>query len=86
MLNVEEPGIALGYRLGDRGFESREGLGIFLLITASRPALEPTHSPAEWVPGALFLGVKRVAHEAHHIKKKAQGQLYLYLFEECGPI
>jgi hypothetical protein len=34
-------GIALGYGLDDLGLESRQGLGIFLLITASRPAILP---------------------------------------------
>jgi hypothetical protein len=29
-------GIALGYGLNDRGFETRQGLGIFLFTTASR--------------------------------------------------
>jgi hypothetical protein len=33
-------GIELGYGLDDRGFESRQGLGIFLFITTSRPTLE----------------------------------------------
>jgi hypothetical protein len=36
-------GIALGYGLDDRWFESRQGLGIFLFTTASRPALGPSH-------------------------------------------
>jgi hypothetical protein len=37
-------GIALGYGLDDRvlGFDSRQGLGIFLFITTSRTALGPT--------------------------------------------
>jgi hypothetical protein len=35
-------GIALGYRLDDLRYESRQGLGIFLYTTASRPALGPT--------------------------------------------
>jgi hypothetical protein len=35
-------GIALGYGLDDRGFESWQGLGISLFTTASRPALGPT--------------------------------------------
>jgi len=38
-------GIALGYGMDDRGFDSRRGLGIFLFTTASRPALEPTKPP-----------------------------------------
>jgi hypothetical protein len=51
-------GIALGYGLDDRGFESRQGMGIFLFTTASRPALRPIQPPIQWVPGALSLGGK----------------------------
>jgi len=39
--------IALGYGLDDRGFESRQGLGTFLLTTASRPALELIQPPVQ---------------------------------------
>jgi hypothetical protein len=59
-------GIALGYVLDDRGFESWLGLGIFLYTTASRPALGPTQPPIQWIPGALSLGVKRPGREADH--------------------
>jgi hypothetical protein len=45
---------------------SRKGLGIFLFITTSRPALRPTQPPIQWVPGALSLGVKRPEGEADH--------------------
>jgi hypothetical protein len=48
--------MALGYGLDDWGFESRQRLGIFLITTASRRALEPTQPPFQWVPGALSLG------------------------------
>jgi hypothetical protein len=48
-------GTALGYRLGDRWFESRQGLGIFLFIVYI-PALGPTQPPFQWVLGALSLG------------------------------
>jgi len=37
--------ITLGYGLDSRGFESRQGLEIFLFTTASRPALGPTQPP-----------------------------------------
>jgi hypothetical protein len=59
-------GIALGYALDDRGFESRQGLGIFLFTTAFRTALRPTQPPIQCVPGALSLGVKRAGRKADH--------------------
>jgi hypothetical protein len=46
-------GIALGYGLDDFGFESRQGLGIFLFTTVSRPALGLTQTPIECIPAAL---------------------------------
>jgi hypothetical protein len=55
---------ATGWMIG--GLESRQGLGIFLLTTASRPALGPTQHPIQWVPGALSLGVRRPRREADH--------------------
>jgi hypothetical protein len=54
------------YGLYDRGFESRQELGIFLFTTASRPALGPTQPPIQWVSGALYLGVKLSGREADH--------------------
>jgi hypothetical protein len=54
---------ALGYKLEDRRFESRQGLGIFLFTTATRPALGPTQPPVQWLPGALSVGIKRPGHE-----------------------
>jgi hypothetical protein len=63
---INSGGIALGYGLDDRGFESRQELGIFLLTTVSGPALGPTQSPNQWVPGALSLGVKQTGREADH--------------------
>jgi hypothetical protein len=49
-------GIALSYRLDDRGSRVRfpgGGLGIFLFTTASRTALEPTQPP---IPVVFNLG------------------------------
>jgi hypothetical protein len=57
-------GTALGYGLNDREFESRQGLGIFLLTPSSTTALGPTQPPIQCVPGPLSLGVKRAGHEA----------------------
>jgi hypothetical protein len=47
-------------------FESRQGLGIFLLSTASRLALGPTQPPTQRVPGALSPWVKRPGRDADH--------------------
>jgi hypothetical protein len=57
---------ATGWTIGVLGFDSRRGLGIFLLTTASRTALRSTQPPIQWVPGALALGVKRPGREADH--------------------
>jgi len=48
--------------MDDRGFDSRQGLGIFLFTTLSGPALGPTHPPIQSVARALSLGVKRPGH------------------------
>jgi hypothetical protein len=40
------------------------GKEAFLYSTASRPALEPTQSPIQWVPGALPPGINRQWSEA----------------------
>jgi hypothetical protein len=58
--NNEKPGylsgIALGYGLDHRGFESRQGVGILLFTTASRPALGPDQPPIQWVQGLFPWG------------------------------
>jgi hypothetical protein len=59
-------GTALDKGLDDRVFESRQGLGISLSTTVSRPALEPTQPPIQGVPGALSLGIKWPVHKANH--------------------
>jgi hypothetical protein len=48
------------------GFDSQQGLGIFLFITASGTAMGPTQPPIQWVLGALSLGVKWPGREADH--------------------
>jgi hypothetical protein len=52
----------MGWMIG--GFDSRRGLGIFLLTNASRPALGPTEPPIQWVSGGSFPRVKRQGREA----------------------
>jgi hypothetical protein len=51
--------LTLVKQLTRSGFDRRQGQRIFPLTSWSRPASEPTQSPIQWVPGALFLWVKR---------------------------
>jgi hypothetical protein len=48
------------------GFESQQGLRIFLFTTAFRPVLGPTLPLIQWVAGALSLEEKRPWREADH--------------------
>jgi hypothetical protein len=53
-------------RVGQLGFDSQEGQEIFLLATASRPALRATQPPIQWVLRVLSLGIKWTGYEADH--------------------
>jgi hypothetical protein len=59
-------GITVGYGLDNLGFESRQGLGIFPFITASRQPLGHTQLPMQWGPGSLSFGAKRPGRESDH--------------------
>jgi hypothetical protein len=57
-------GIATVLRAGRSAFDARQGFGIFLFATAvSRPALEYTQPPIQWILGSLSLRVKRPGRE-----------------------
>jgi hypothetical protein len=49
-------------RTGRSGFDSRQGLGIFLFAPCSD---KPTQPLIQWVPGALSAGEKRPGTEAY---------------------
>jgi hypothetical protein len=54
--------IVSGYGVDDRAIEVRspgKGERIFPLASVSRPALGPTQTPVQWVPGVLSPRVKR---------------------------
>jgi len=49
----------MGWTIGDLGFDSQWGQGIFLFTSVSRMALGPTQTPIQWIPRVLSLGLKR---------------------------
>jgi hypothetical protein len=55
-----------GWLAGRPGFDSRQVQEIFLYSTAFRPALRPTQLSIQWVPAALFPGVKWPECEADY--------------------
>jgi hypothetical protein len=57
---------AMGWTIGVLGFDFRWGLGIFLFTTAPRTALGPIQPPIQWVPGSLYLRLKRPGRETDH--------------------
>jgi hypothetical protein len=58
--------LAMGWTIRVLGFDTQQGLGIFLFTIMSGSALGPTQPPIQWVLGALSLGVKRPGREADH--------------------
>jgi hypothetical protein len=59
-------GIATSYELDDRGVGIRVPEGSEIFSTSSRPALESTQPPIQWLPGALSPAVKRPGREDDH--------------------
>jgi hypothetical protein len=58
--------LAMGWTIGVRVFNFRRGLGIFLFTIAFRLVPGPTEPRIKWVPGVLYLGVKRPVREADY--------------------
>jgi hypothetical protein len=56
----------MSWTIGVLGFNSWQGMGIFLFTTTSRMALGPIQPPIKWVSGALSLGKKQLGSEADH--------------------
>jgi len=42
------------------------GRGMRLLFSVSRPAIDPVRLPMQWVPKALYPGVKQLVCENNH--------------------
>jgi hypothetical protein len=77
--------IATRLRTGRSGFDTRQGLGIFL-ATACRPALGPTQPPIQWVPGVLFPGIKWPGREADHSPSSSAEVKNVWSYTTTPPI
>jgi hypothetical protein len=49
------------------GFDSRRGIGVFILATASRLALASIYPLIKRITGDIFLAIKRPGREAYHL-------------------
>jgi hypothetical protein len=47
-------------------FSSLKEQNVFLLSTVSRLGLKFTHPPFQWIPQAIYLGLKESENEAEH--------------------
>jgi hypothetical protein len=78
-------GIATGYRLEDRGVGVRVPVGSRIISTFSRPALDPTEPPIQWVPGALSTELKRLGREADHSPATSAEVKKIWIYTSIPP-
>jgi hypothetical protein len=57
----------------------------FLFSTSSRPALGSTQPPIQWVPWALFPGVKRPGYEADHSPPTSAEVKKIWIYTSIPP-
>jgi len=75
----------MGWTIGVLGFDSRQGLGIFVFTTASRTALVTTQPPIQWVTEALSLGIKRPGSEADQSPPSSVGVKIAWSYTSTPP-
>jgi hypothetical protein len=70
-------------RTGRPGFDPRQRQRIFLLASASRPALRPTQPPVQWVPGVKRgRGVTLTTHP-HLVPRLRMSRSYICSHPKC---
>jgi hypothetical protein len=57
----------------------------FLFSTSFKPALRPTQSPIQWVPGDLSPGVKRQGREADHSSPASSKVKKMWIYTSTPP-
>jgi hypothetical protein len=66
-------------------FPNRSMVKNFLFLMSSRPALGPTQTPNQWVPGAPTLGVKRQGREADHSSPASAMVKKIWIYASAPP-
>jgi hypothetical protein len=79
-------GIVTRLQAGQSGFNSWQGLGIFLFATMSRLAQGPTHSPVQWVLGFLSVRIKWLECEGDHSPPSSTEVMNLWSYTSTPPI
>jgi hypothetical protein len=71
---------------GRPGFDSLQGLGLFLPVIVSGPALEPIQPPIQWVSEVLSPGIKRPGREAVHSPQSSTEVKNVYIYTSTSAI
>jgi hypothetical protein len=81
-----ETGKAINYGLHYRGIGVRiPVVKNVLLSTSSRPALGHTQPPIQWVPWALFPGVKRLGNKSDHSPATSAEVKKMWIYKSIPP-
>jgi hypothetical protein len=72
-------------RDGRPGFHSEQGHGVSLFTTASRPAVEATQPPIQWVLESLLPGVKRPERETDHLSQSSTDLKDVWSYTSASP-
>jgi hypothetical protein len=78
-------GIATGYGLADRGVWVWVLIGSRNFSISSRQALRPIQPPIQWVPGAVYLEVEQLGHEADHSPPNSANIKKMWIYTSTPP-
>jgi hypothetical protein len=78
-------GIATGHGMDYREVGVRVLIGSRIISTSSRPALNTKQTRIQWVPGALYPGVKRPGREADYSPRTSAEVKKMWIYISTPP-